>query len=106
MTGHSIIFPSVCGQVFTFDDAMIWKRGGFVVQRLNEMRDMEAELLNTICSDAQVESLLQDISGEQLNRESNKAQGWSFMHLNSANTNDRHSRMSGSATQMSNPIRA
>ena len=85
---------------------MIWKRGGFVVQRHNEMRDMEAELLNTICSDARVESLLQDISGEQLNREANKAQGWSFMHLNSANTNDRHSRMSGSATQMSNPIRA
>ena len=55
---------------------MICKRGGFVIQRHNEMRDLEAELLSTVCSDVQVESLLQDISEEQLNRGANKTQSW------------------------------
>ena len=52
---------------------MICKRGGFVIMRHNELRDLEAELLNIVCSDVQVEPVLQDISGEQLNRGSNRA---------------------------------
>ena len=58
---------------------MIFKRGRFVVQQHNGLRDLEAELLNTICSDFEVEPLLQDISIEQLNRGTKKAQGCSFM---------------------------
>ena len=95
MTGKSMISPSVCKDVFALDNAMTCKRGGFVIQRRNEMRDLEAELLSTVCSDVQVESLLQEIFGEQLNRGSNKAQGWSFMHVDSTSTNDRHSLMPG-----------
>ena len=34
----------VCGDAFTVDHAMICKRGGFVTQRHNELRDLEAEL--------------------------------------------------------------
>ena len=64
----------VCGETFTVDHAMICKRGGFVIQRHNELRDLEADLLNMVCSDVEVEPVLQDISGEQLNRGSNKAQ--------------------------------
>ncbi len=41
--------------------------------RQNELRDLEAELLNIVCSDVQVEPVLQDISGEQLNGGSNRA---------------------------------
>lgn len=41
--------------------------------RHNELRDLEAELLNIVCSDVQVEPALQDISGEQLNGGSNRA---------------------------------
>ena len=63
----------VCGDTFTVDHAMICKRGGFVIMRHNELRDLEAELLNIVCSDVQVEPVLQDISGEQLNRGSNRA---------------------------------
>ncbi|CAB4008847.1 Hypothetical predicted protein, partial [Paramuricea clavata] len=63
----------VCGNTFTVDHAMICKRGGFVIMRHNELRDLEAELLNIVCSDVQVEPVLQDISGEQLNGGSNKA---------------------------------
>lgn len=64
----------VCGEVFTVDHAMICKRGGFVIQRHNELRDLEAELLRTVCSDVEAEPVLQDISGEQLSRGANKAQ--------------------------------
>ena len=63
----------VCGDTFTVDHAMICKRGGFVIMRHNELRDLEAELLNIVCNDVQVEPVLQDISGEQLNGGSNRA---------------------------------
>ena len=63
-----------CGEVFTVDHSMICKLGGFVIQRHNELRDLEAEPLNTVCSDVETEPVLLDISGEQLSRGSNKAQ--------------------------------
>ena len=53
---------------------MLCKRGGFVIQRHNELRDLEADLLSTVCSDVEVEKVLQDISEEQLSRGSNRAQ--------------------------------
>ena len=40
-----------CGEPFTIDHAMICMRGGFVIQRHNELRDLEAELLNMVCKD-------------------------------------------------------
>ena len=68
--------PSICacGENFTQDHAMICKRGGFVIQRHNELRDLEAELLSIVCSDVEVEPVLQDITEEQLSRGSNRAQ--------------------------------
>ena len=63
----------VCGDIFTVDHAMICKRGGFVTQRHNELRDLEADLLSMVCSDVEIEPVLQDISGEQLGRGSNRA---------------------------------
>ena len=53
---------------------MICKRGGFVIQRHNELRDLEAEILRTVCSDVEAEPVLQDINGEQQSRRANKAQ--------------------------------
>ena len=44
-----------------------------MIQRHNELRDIEAELLNMVCSDVQTEPVLQDITGEQLSRGKNKA---------------------------------
>ena len=38
----------VCGDIFTVDHAMIRKRGGFVTQRHNELRDLEAEVLSMV----------------------------------------------------------
>ena len=44
-----------------------------MIQRHNELRDIEAELRNMVCSDVQTEPVLQDITGEQLSRGANKA---------------------------------
>ena len=68
--------PSTCvsGEAFTIDHSMICKLGGFITQRHNEVRDLEAEFLSMVGSDVEIEPVLQDISGEHLNRGSNKAQ--------------------------------
>ena len=62
----------VCGESFNMDHAMICRRGGFIIQRHNELRDMEAELLNIVCNDVQIEPVLQEVSGEALNPGSNQ----------------------------------
>ena len=41
------------------------KRGGFIIQRHNELRDLEADLLSMVCNDVEIEPQLQDVSGEQ-----------------------------------------
>ena len=51
---------------------------GFVIQRHNELRDLEDELLITVCSYVEVEPILQYISGEELSRGANKAQDTSL----------------------------
>ena len=63
----------VCGSMFTVDHAMICQRGGLVIQRHNEIRDLQAELLDTVCYDVQVEPALQPITGEELARGTNQA---------------------------------
>ncbi|PFX13541.1 hypothetical protein AWC38_SpisGene22367 [Stylophora pistillata] len=49
------------------------RRGGFVIQRHNELRDLEADLLRIVSSDVEVEPILQQITGETLNRGANIA---------------------------------
>ena len=49
-------------------------KGGFVVQRHIELRDLEAELLNLVCKDVETEPVLQDITGEVLRRGANTLQ--------------------------------
>ena len=61
----------VCGNHFNVDHAMICKRGGFVIQRHNELRDLQAEMLRMVCSGVETEPVLQDITGEELNRGAN-----------------------------------
>ena len=61
----------VCGDIFNVDHAMICKRGGFIIQRHNELRDLEANLLSMVCNGVETEPVLQDITGEELNRGAN-----------------------------------
>ena len=63
----------VCGSIFTVEHAMICRRGGLVIQRHNEIRDLQAELLDMVCYDVQVEPALQPITGEELARRTNQA---------------------------------
>ena len=50
--------------------------GGFIIQRhQNERRDLEAELLRTVCSDVEIEPVLQDLTREELNMGANSAPG-------------------------------
>ena len=54
------------GEPFAIDHAMICVTGGFVIQRHNELRDLEAEPQNMVCKDEATEQVLKDVEGEQL----------------------------------------
>ena len=58
MTGTKIADkPSicVCGDVFNVDYAMVCTRGSFIIQRHNELRDVEAYRLSMVCNDVEIE---------------------------------------------------
>ena len=59
--------------MFTVDHAMICQRGVLVSQRHNEIRDLQAELLDVVCYDVQVEPALQLVTDEELARGINQA---------------------------------
>ncbi|CAB4025337.1 Hypothetical predicted protein, partial [Paramuricea clavata] len=51
-----------------------YKRGGGgIIQRHNQLRDLEAELLNIVCNDVQIEPILQEINGEPLDPGANRS---------------------------------
>ena len=52
---------------------MLCQNGGFTIQRHNELRDLEAEMLRMVCNDVEVEPVLQEVTGETLNHGANKA---------------------------------
>ena len=53
---------------------MICKRGGFIIQRHNELRDLKADLLDlVVCNDVETEPVLQEITRETLNSSANLA---------------------------------
>ena len=63
----------VCGDRFSVDHAMICKRGGFIIQRHNELRDLEADLLDLVCSNVETKPALQEITRETFNSGENLA---------------------------------
>ena len=48
----------VCGVQFSVDHAMVCQRGGFIIQRHNELRNLEAEMLRMVCNDVEVAPVL------------------------------------------------
>ena len=52
---------------------MICKRDGFIIQRHNELRDLEVDLFDLVCNDVETEPALQEITGETLNSGANLA---------------------------------
>ena len=74
MTWEITDTPKVCvWDQCNVDHAMVCRRGGFIVQRYNELRDLEAEMLSMVCNDVEIEPVLQGIAGETLNRGVNRA---------------------------------
>ena len=67
--------PSTCarGGVFDVDHAMVCRHGGFIIQRHNELRDLDAKMLRMVCNDVQIEPVLQEINGEVLTPGTNRA---------------------------------
>ena len=62
-----------CNVQFSVDHAIVFQRGGFIIQRHNELRDLEAEMLRMVCNDVEVEPVLREVAGETLNHGANKA---------------------------------
>ena len=58
---------------FDVDHAMVCRREGFIIQRHNELRYLEAEMLKMVCNDVQIEPVLQEINGEVLTPGTNRA---------------------------------
>ena len=56
---NDILTVCVCGDLFDADHAMICMRGGYIIQQHNEIRDLEAEILRTVCTDVEMEPVLQ-----------------------------------------------
>ena len=50
-----------CGQESSVEHPLICKRVGFIIQPHDELRNFEAELLSLVCSDVEIEPLLQEI---------------------------------------------
>ena len=70
---NDIPLVCVCDDVFNIDHVMICRGGGFIIERHNEVHNLEAEMLNMVCYDVEVEPVLQEITGEMLPRGVNKA---------------------------------
>ena len=68
MIGRLMISPPLAPLVYAVDHTMM-----FITQCYNERRDLEAKLLSIVCSDVEIQPVLQDISGEHLGRASNRA---------------------------------
>ena len=47
-------------------------RGGFFIQRHNEIRGLEAEILQVVCTDVEKEPVLREVTGEVLPRGADK----------------------------------
>ena len=62
-----------CRDHFNVFQTGICKMGCFVIERHNELRDLEAEMLHMVCNGIEIEPVLEDITREELNRGANTA---------------------------------
>ena len=63
----------MCGERLSVDHAMICKRSSFIIQRHNELLELEADLLDLVCNDVETNPVLKEITGETLNSGANLA---------------------------------
>ena len=56
-----------CGERYDINHALNCKRGGFVIMRHDSIRNFEANLMQALCNDVELEPPLQPIEGETTN---------------------------------------
>ena len=62
-----------CGATFNVAHALSCKKGGFVLLRHNEVRDITAKLLSEVCVNVRKEPILGEVGNEDLPRQTNRA---------------------------------
>ncbi|XP_066926215.1 uncharacterized protein [Clytia hemisphaerica] len=75
--GHQLSrLPTICpcGSPFDLGHALSCKKGGFIIQRHNSIRDTTASLLTQVCKDVKVEPILTTLSGETFETKSTNIQ--------------------------------
>ena len=70
---HGMPAVCICGKQNDISHALSCTRGGYVIIRHNEIRDVTATLLQEVTSSVEVEPILQPITGERMNCCSAKA---------------------------------
>ena len=63
-----------CGSKFTCHHAMIYKKGGFISLRHNDLRNITYELLSEVCRGVENEPMLQPLIGETLKYQTAKTE--------------------------------
>ena len=59
--------PSKCGEKYTVCDALSCKKGGFVAQRHDGVRNLLTSLIGKVCTNVEVEPQLQPLDNERFN---------------------------------------
>ena len=58
----------VCSASYDVEHALNCKKGGFISNRHNEVRNLTASILQEVCNDVQIEPILEPLSGEKLSK--------------------------------------
>ena len=98
---NDIASKCVFGERFDVNHTMICMKWGFVVQRHDELRYLEAESLNLVCKDVETEPVLRILHWEEVPTRCKK-QEWASTPGVFGTGNDLPSLMLGYATQMQN----
>ena len=61
-----------CGDSFNLQHALSCPKGGLVITRHNELRNLTAEILGEVCKNVVIELLLTLLTGEEFPKSSNK----------------------------------
>ena len=67
----SLLALCACGDLFNLQHALSCPKGGLVITRHNELRNLTAEMLDQVCKNVAIEPLLTPLMGEELPKSSN-----------------------------------
>ena len=61
----------VCGNSFNLEHALSCPKGGLVITRNNELRNLTTEIIDEVCKNVVIEPLFTPLTGEELPKSSN-----------------------------------